>query len=238
MKTALRLLSVFAVISSLLMIILYSCSESEPVEIVVDPCAGITSFIDPRDGHEYSTIKIGDQCWMKENLAWLPSIFSENGSFDSPRYYVYGYEGTNLPDALGTYNYNTYGVLYNWTAANFACPEGWHLPSYLEWDELIRFLGQGAGCKMKTIAHTHWKNPNACATNSSGFSGLPGGEYYINYNLGTFQELNQTANWWSSTEVKGWNSAAYYIGLSYAHGGLNRNGHYKSIGYSVRCLKE
>lgn len=220
-----------------LIIILYGCSDSEQIEIVVDPCAGITSFIDLRDGNEYSTIKIGEQCWMKENLAWLPRIFIENGSFDSPRYYVYGYDGNSLSEALGTNNYNNYGVLYNWTAAISACPEGWHLPSFLEWDEIIRFLGQEAGCKMKTIAHTHWKNPNACATNSSGFSGLPGGNYLPLYGEGSFEELKQSAYFWSSTEGGGsW--VAYYISLHYDRGSTGLSTIIKSRGYSVRCLKD
>lgn len=218
-------------------IILYSCSDSEQIEVAVDPCAGVASFIDPRDGQEYSTIKIGEQCWMKENLAWLPRISTEDGSFDSPRYYVYGYDGSNLSEALGTNYYNTYGVLYNWTAANCACPEGWHLPSFLEWDELIIFLGEGPGCKMKTIAHTHWKNPNACATNSSGFSGLPGGKYFTQYGEGSFEELKQSAYFWSSTESGGSWIWADYISLHYDSGSTWLSTIIKSRGYSVRCLK-
>ncbi len=96
-----------------------------------------------------------------------------------------------------------YGKLYNWYAvagiydaaslANPAlrkklAPTGWHLTSNEEWLILISDLGGDsvAGGKMKQAGTTLWADPNALATNSSGFTGLPGGisllvEYGINF---------------------------------------------------------
>lgn len=80
---------------------------------------------------------------MAENLKYLPS-FKEppsGGSALGLYYYVYGYDGTSIADAKATENYGTYGVLYNWRAAQDACPDGWHLPSDEEWEQLTVYLG-------------------------------------------------------------------------------------------------
>ncbi|MGI6410801.1 MAG: FISUMP domain-containing protein [Bacteroidales bacterium] len=83
---------------------------------------------DARDGNAYKTVKIGNQIWLAENLKYLPSVVGPGTESEStPYYYVYGYNGTNVTDAKATSNYATYGVLYNWTAAMDACPDGWHL---------------------------------------------------------------------------------------------------------------
>ncbi|MCK9320171.1 FISUMP domain-containing protein, partial [Methanoculleus sp.] len=102
------------------------------------------TFTDSRDGNDYNWVKIGDQVWMAENLAYLPSVnMVADGSEDAAGsyYYVYGYDGTDVTAAKATANYTTYGVLYNWLAAMNACPDGWHLPSDAEWTELTDYLG-------------------------------------------------------------------------------------------------
>src|SRR5690554_4182629 len=160
------------------------------------------TFIDSRDGNEYNWVQIGDQVWMAENLAYLPSVnMVADGSEDAAGsyYYVYGYDGTNVAEAKATDNYATYGVLYNWTAAMNACPDGWHLPSDAEWTELTDYLGgeSVAGGKLKETGTTHWASPNTGATNETGFTALPGG--YRN-NTGTFHGIGYYGYWWSATE--------------------------------------
>jgi uncharacterized protein (TIGR02145 family) len=98
------------------------------------------SFTDSRDGKVYKTVKIGDQWWMAENLAWLPEVDSI-GKKTSLRYSVYGYKGQSVAEAKATDYYKTYGVLYNWKDALTVCPDGWHLPSEEEWFTLEVFLG-------------------------------------------------------------------------------------------------
>ena len=65
---------------------------------------------------------------------------------------------------------------YNWYAVNTGklCPGGWHVPSDAEWTILTDFLGgiNVAGGKMKEAGLTHWRSPNASATNESNFSAL------------------------------------------------------------------
>ncbi|MDD2324008.1 MAG: hypothetical protein GX808_05735 [Syntrophomonadaceae bacterium] len=113
------------------------------------------TFTDSRDGKVYKTVTIGEQTWMAENLAYLPSVVGPaTGSNTEPYYYVYGYDSTDVATAKATENFQIYGVLYNWPAAmngvassdtdpsgiQGVCPDGWHLPSDAEWTQLETFL--------------------------------------------------------------------------------------------------
>ena len=210
------------------------------------------TFIDSRDGNEYNWVQIGDQVWMAENLAYLPSVnMVADGSEDAAGsyYYVYGYDGTNVADAKATDNYATYGVLYNWTAAmdgeassttnpsgiQGVCPAGWHLPSDAEWTELTDYLGgtSVAGGKLKETGTTHWASPNTGATNETGFTALPGG---YRSNVGNFVGVGDYGIWWSSTEYNTLSASnrilnyySYNLGVSY---------NVKELGFSVRCVRD
>lgn len=74
------------------------------------------TFKDSRDGKVYKTVKMGEQTWMAENLK-------------------YGSRGYS-------YDYKTYGWLYDWNNAQEVCPTGWHLPSVDEWKEMIESFGK------------------------------------------------------------------------------------------------
>jgi uncharacterized protein (TIGR02145 family) len=199
------------------------------------------SFTDSRDGQSYETVQIGDQCWMAENLAYLPEVSpSSQGNNTDPYYYAYGYQGTDVNAAKATDNYNNYGALYNWPASLNACPEGWHLPTDAEWTALTDYLGGSnvEGGKMKSTRtapdpHPRWNSPNTGATNSSGFSGLPGGSRFTNgnfYNIGIFGDF------WSSTETSAAN--AWNRGLSCGTADVYRGNFTKGYGISVRCLMD
>jgi len=211
------------------------------------------TFTDARDGNQYNWVKIGDQIWMAENLAYLPSVnMVADGSEDAAGsyYYVYGYNGTNVADAKATANYTTYGVLYNWTAAmdgeassttnpsgiQGVCPTGWHLPSDAEWTELTDYLGgtSVAGGKLKETGTTHWTSPNTGATNETGFTALPGG---LRYDGGTFDNIGYNGYWWSATEDDA--AYAWYRLMSSSFSSVYR-GYYdsKELGFSVRCVRD
>ena len=207
-----------------------------------------STFTDPRDGKVYQTVVIGNQVWMAENLAYLPSVnMVADGSEDAAGsyYYVYGYDGTNVADAKATDNYATYGVLYNWTAAmdgeassttnpsgiQGVCPAGWHLPSDAEWTELTDYLGgTGAGGKLKETGTTHWNSPNTGATNETGFTALPGGYRGDN---GAFYNVGNYGEWWSATEG---NAASAWNRRMYSDVGRYRSN--KELGFSVRCVRD
>lgn len=191
---------------------------------------------DFRDGNLYNTVTIGSQTWLKENLAYLPDVVGPgSGSETDPYYYVYGYDGTDVATAKETTNYQTYGVLYNWPAANDACPVGWHLPSDDEWEQLVTYLGGSsvAGDKLKEEGTTHWNSPNTGATNSSGFTALPGGARSSN---GAFSYFGGYGFWWSSAED--YKGDAWYRSLNLTSSDVYRNNNPKEYGFSVRCVRD
>jgi uncharacterized protein (TIGR02145 family) len=204
------------------------------------------------DGNVYQIVEIGNQVWMAENLK---TTHYANGTSLV--------DGTNAGDIYGDYtskfyfaynndesNVSTYGKLYTWEAAmngsassssnpsgvQGVCPNGWHMPSTAEWDELTDYLGgQNSGGKLKETGYTHWNEPNSGASNSSGFTALPGGMRFYD---GTFYSLRENANFWTSDFVE--NYGGYGRSLSYDSEYVNpfytpQNYIY---GYSVRCVKD
>lgn len=206
------------------------------------------SFADSRDNNRYGWIKIGEQVWMSENLAYLPSVSpSSYGSVNEPYFYVYGFESTDADSARKGSNYTLYGVLYNWAASMTACPAGWHLPADNDWKVLEKYLGMNesdanavswrnsgnVGGMLKDTGLLLWSGSNAGATNSSSFRAIPGG---CRYSHGGFTSLGDAAFFWTATEndsVQSW-----HRGLTYAGTGILRGGYYRSNGMSVRCMKD
>jgi uncharacterized protein (TIGR02145 family) len=115
------------------------------------------------------------------------------------------------------------------------CPTGWHVPSDGEWIMLANYLGgeSVAGGKMKSSSLQYWLNPNAYATNESGFSGLPAG--YRGFN-GSYLNKGIDAFWWSFTENDIY--SAWFRTLTYVNGIASRGSFTKQFGASVRCLRD
>lgn len=199
------------------------------------PSVSITSYTDPRDNHVYPIVTIGTQVWMGSNLAYLPVVMSPgNGSNTTPCYYVDGYYGTNVNEAIANTNYSTYGVLYNWSAAMTACPPGWHLPSDSDWTVLSTFIGGESigGGKLKETGTSHWSSPNTSATNEFNFTALPCGQR-DHFNP-IFNSNNNYGLWWSSTEYT--SSTSYTRQMFHNSALIERNYHYKGYGNAVRCI--
>ena len=174
------------------------------------------SFTDKRDGKEYKSVKIGDQWWMSENLAY------ESRS------------GCLVYDGVEKY-LETYGYLYTWETALKVCPDGWHLPSDAEFEKLSNFLGGPdiAGGKLKEVGTTHWNSPNTGATNSSGFSALAAG-----YNGSDAYKvyIGLMAYFWSYDE--GFADSEVARALYSTKGESTRYGITRENGLSVRCIKD
>jgi len=235
-------------VSSLMFLTLWMLACTEIVDMdAIESIETSGTFIDTRDNHEYRWVKIGNQIWMAENLAYLPFVnVIKPDSTNQPHYYVYGYDGTDVNEAKANSNYAVYGVLYDWKAALNAAPAGWHLPSDAEWKQLEIDLGMtqeevnesifpyyrgiDQGTQMKT--KSGWHN-SGNGTNSSGFSGLPGGFYF---STGEFCFIESFGFWWSSSENS--ESCTWSRGLGYNKNSISRNRNLKNNGFSIRCIKD
>ncbi len=195
-------------------------------------------IIQDADGNIYTEVTVGTQVWMVENLkttkfndeTGIPLVTDNTawGNLSTPGYCWY--------DDSISYK-NPYGALYNWYTVNTGklAPSGWHVASNDEWGTLFANLGGGdsAAGSLKEAGLTHWNSPNTGATNSSGFTGLPGG---ICFSVGGFASLGDWGMWWTSTEYSSMTTDAWYFAL----GSTTPFDHYhigKGQGNSVRCIR-
>ena len=192
---------------------------TDEIDIFMTEGGSTGTFTDPRDGQTYTTIDIGSQTWFAENLNYNTGDGNNNS-------WCYDNNGSNC---------DIYGRLYTWEAATSACPDGWHLPNDIEWTTLIDFLGgeDVAGGKMKETGTTHWNSPNTGATNSSGFTALPGG---YRSTIGMFFKEGNDGSWWSATEYS--STSAWYRCLRCNRDEVNRFNYGKEGGFSVRCVRD
>jgi uncharacterized protein (TIGR02145 family) len=197
-------------------------------------------FTDQRDGRNYRTVLFGNgKTWMAQNI---------NYQTDNSRCY-------NDSDSYC----EKYGRLYDWEAANTACPDGWHLPSRAEWDSLADYAGDAkqvswisgyankyywwpnAGTRLKSA--DGWYNSDAGnvgnGTNDYGFSALPGG--YLSNPNGSFHFVGHRGFWWTATE-HGTSGCEYESGCAYGmymhDNDVNESRDSKSTGRSVRCVQD
>jgi uncharacterized protein (TIGR02145 family) len=210
-------------------------------------CGTVTDI----DGNVYGTVRIGGQCWIKENLQ---VTHYRNGDeitsdLDSAEWQTAATGATCIYEdsaALAT----TYGRLYNWYAVadpRGLCPQGWHPPSATEWQLLEQTLGlpanaagnlgmrgiaENVGGKMKSVSAL-WTAPNGGATNSSGYSALPAGTRGTN---SLYYGLNTSATWWSVTEASSTTGWSRY--LSHDVGGIGGYDYTKTVGLSCRCIAD
>ncbi len=189
------------------------------------------------DGNIYHTVTIGKQVWMVENLK---TTKYRNGKpitpvSDSLQWSTHASEGyCNYRNNAS--NVPVYGHLYNWYAVidtNKIAPAGWHVPADSEWTTLANYLGSGAGGKLKATGTTFWSSPNASATNSTGFTGLPGGDRSY---TGEFHYMGTYGCFWCTTESSATDAPEHV--LSCNSGNLLRLDISKGLGMSVRCIKD
>ena len=208
-----------------------------------NPTSGYGSNITDIEGNSYKTVYIGTQLWMGENLktakyndgTTIPNI-TDNTQWQNNTTGAWAYYNN---DAV---NNAKYGKLYNWYAVSKTsngnknmCPTGWHIPTDAEWKVLTDYLGGNsvAGGKLKEVGTISWNSPNTSATNTSLFTGLPGGFRYSN---GYYYGVGDYGTWWSSTEDN--TNNAWSRNLGYGDGLANRGNGTKEHGFSVRCLRD
>lgn len=192
------------------------------------------------DGNTYKTVEIGTQTWMAENLKTTKYqngdligttlFFNTDISAEPSPKYQWVYDGIpgNLP---------AYGRLYTWYVATDnrnVCPAGWHVPNSLEWVALTNYLGgfNLSGAKLKETGLTHWNEPNAEATNETGFSALPGGDRKQD---GSYLGIGMDNYFWTSYEISA--NTGTSMSNNWISGATNIMEAPKKWGMSIRCLK-
>ena len=199
-----------------------SSSENISAGSVYDATA--KTLKDLRDGKTYKTVVIGEQTWMAENLNYADSVKTPSLKGKSWCY-----------DGVAGYC-EKYGRLYTWAAAKTVCPEGWHLPSYDEWNTLFTAVGGKftAGTALKsTSGWSSYEGTSGNGTDTFGFSALPAG---LRSDYGDYYYEGYHADFWSSTENDSYN--AYYMDLYYLNDDAYLDYHDKYDGHSVRCVKD
>lgn len=201
------------------------------------------------DGNIYNSVTIGTQEWMKENLN--VSKYSDGTPIPQvtdPTQWALLTTGAWCYYDNDPTNGINYGKLYNWYAVvgkhdtnpntpnKKLAPTDYHVPSDAEWSTLFDYLGGEiiAGGKMKETGTVNWISPNTDATNSSGFTGLPGGYRYNDDGL--FNAIGRISYWWSSSEYS--ITEAWFSGLRFNYGYADFSGLTKPFGFSVRCLRD
>ncbi len=241
--------------------LLYKGSSGNYATIVTDKPIGdkTTNFIfvecKDADNKNYSTVTIGTQTWMAENLKTTKyrngdAIGTTTGGtlIDPSSKYQWAYKDNES-------NVATYGRLYTWWAATDSrsiAPSGWHVPTDAEWTTLENYLianaynydGTTTGNKIgKSLAsNTLWNahtdtgaiGNDLTKNNGSGFTALPGG--FRHYSDGAFQLIGYLYYWWSSTEYN--TNRAWGRYLFYNDNGQSRGYDTKSYGFSVRCVRD
>ena len=216
------------VILVMIMVLIVGCSKDS-----VETPAIITDI----DGNVYNAVVIGKQTWIKTNLnvskyqdgTPIPEVTDPNqwAKLTSGAWCYYDNDPANG---------EIYGKLYNWYAVHDArglAPKGYQIPTDEQWSTLTTFIGSVAGGKMKEIGTANWSSPNSEATNSTFFTGLPGG---IIINDGTFYFIGDHGYWWSFTSID--SATAWNRSLGYNSGIVCRSYDDKNYGFSVRCIKK
>ena len=225
-------------------IFIIGCSKDAPTST---PPSALTDL----DGNAYTAITIGNQTWYKENLSVSKySDGTEIPEVNDPS------EWANLTTGAWCYYDNdssseeVYGKLYNWYAvagifdeASFKnsslrkklAPQGHHIPTDPEWTALSNNLGSDAGGKMKEEGDENWIETDLDVTNSSLFTGLPGG---ICINNGSFHLVGYHGYWWTSTTPSNDVETAWNRSLNYNSNILCRSFDDKKYGFSVRFIKD
>lgn len=229
------------------------------------PCPDAPTVTDI-DGNTYTTVQIGCQCWMRENLRTTRYADGTLVPMDTARYsdyepYLYypDHDKRNVP---------IYGYLYNWDAAigkespsdanpsgvQGICPDGWHLPSMSEFNDLElhvssidRYVCDNEGSHIgKSLADTsswddfssgephlqHSPGHDRASNNATGFSALPAGDVIG----GPENYFHQSAYFWTSSEFSSFQAPYRYVDHDMPVFGINYDSH-KRTGRSVRCVK-
>lgn len=196
------------------------------------------------EGNVYRIHKIGEQIWMIDNLR--VTKFNNGEPIPLREENSYWHEETAIDEPAYSYYNNDesyaelYGALYNFAVAadpRNVCPEGWRVMNNNDRYILLTHIGgPNNGGDLKTTGTIEagtglWYEPNAQATNSSGFSAIPGG-----FRRGYTYGMGKNANFWTSNSYSP--SFAYAVILGYIDFWASTVVAHECQGFSIRCVKE
>jgi uncharacterized protein (TIGR02145 family) len=211
------------------------------------------------------TVVIGGKTWMTKNL---------DVNVQGSKCYAEGVSGVSA-DSIAK-NCAKYGRLYNWATAmklpskcnstlstsdadctiripyhQGICPDGWHIPSNADWDNLYRSVDGTSGTDSPYGSPTAGRDLkakdgwNGCGPSGSGktylcedtkgFAALPGGQ---GGSAGSFYYAGTIGNWWSANEHDANANYAYKRDIYVIYEDAEVVTRDKSILYSVRCVKD
>jgi uncharacterized protein (TIGR02145 family) len=156
--------------------------------------------VDLRDGKTYKTTVIGNQVWMAENLKLDVTQFVEDGLYNNENSFYealwlsneyeeisdtneHFYPWNIAIDGAGIYGTQAKGCGIDSTChltgtIRGICPEGFHIPSPTEAEQLIRAIGGKCRTAQKLKAkNSGWEINDG--TDEFGFAALPAGYYAV-----------------------------------------------------------
>lgn len=233
----------------------------------------IQNAVQDVDGNQYDAVRIGNQVWMAENLKTthykdgteIPLVVKIEGfDVDYSKTQPYRY----CPNNAET-NVDNYGYLYNWPAVMHGaessdanpsgvqgiCPDGWHVPSRAEWEQLRTYMSSEPmyrtsdypapdGIAKALAATWGWESSSWAGTpgndpssnNVSGFSALPAGACTWDATVfGSFNSFGFSADFWSST-ISSW--GVDYFNLQHAYSITYISSSNKDLAFSIRCVQD
>ncbi len=222
------------------------------VNLSIEEILTASSLLKDYDGNGYTTVTIGTQEWLIENLR--------------VKHYSDGSAISNITDddlwqadIKGAYcyydndeaNFDYIGLLYNW----YACTNlnglayfersgvqevGWRIPTFADWTALVGAIGGVLhGGDLKEVGFVHWWPPNDSATDLYGFKGISGGNRYIDMWFGDgFDSQGEYGDYWSSDENPFDSDEGTSVFLYYDNGIFVPFDCYKFNGMTVRCVRD
>ena len=163
------------------------------------------ALTDSRDDQTYRIANIGSQVWMAENL-----------NYDTLGSACFG----NELDSCAKY-----GRLYSAGQAQTVCPEGWHLPSQAEFEELLGSVEND----FDNLKAEEWGGED-----TYGFSALPAGKNDVL--AGEFTTWQFITGWWLQASSGSYSSPLYGVSDYSYHSGFTSDD--SENGFSVRCVMD
>lgn len=187
------------------------------------------SLVDSRDNQIYPTVQIGNQCWMAKNLNVGNISYNNQTNNLVIEKFCYDHEPSNCNEYGGMYLWDEMMGYTSTPGGRGICPIGWHIPTLFDFEQLIAFLGESAGGKLKEEGNAHWNN-NFNATNSSGFTAFGGGMRST-----FFTALKTDGRFWASNES---GTNAYHMRLRNSTDTTSLPTTMKITALSVRCVRD